>query len=354
MIDSWYPCQVNHGYENPRARRSLISGLLLSGIAVIALVVVADPARALQVLMTASPVELAAAVVVCGLGLVARAAASRELVDGRVGLCGAFAALNIGYLANNLLPLRAGEAVRSVVLGRRSGLGIVGGATAVAAERMLDVILAATILIVALPAVGVDAGWLPPVAAAAAMAGVTMLLVVAHRREAIVAWLEPKLAPRPRLSTLLPRLAAAFDGLAKPLRLLRAAGWLVLSWLLAVVFFWLVLRAFIPEAPLSWAAFGIGVLAFGIALPSSPGAIGVYEAALVGALALCGVDSADALAFAVASHALSFTITSVCGLVALIHQVPGGTGIAGRAKSLLGNREASAPKEGTRRAQNLS
>ncbi len=68
---------MNHGNENPLPRPSLIFGLVLSGIAVVALVVVADPARALQVLLTASPVELAAAVVVCGLGLVTRAAASR-------------------------------------------------------------------------------------------------------------------------------------------------------------------------------------------------------------------------------------------------------------------------------------
>ncbi len=331
---------MDHDDQHRRALRSLIPGLLLSGTAVVALVVVADPARALQVLMTASPTELAAAAVVSVLSLIARAAASRELVDRRVGLGGAFAALNIGYLANNLLPLRAGEAARSVVLGRRSGLGIVGGAAAVAAERLLDVMLAATILIAALPAVGVDAGWAAPAAAAgAAMAGVTVLLVVARRRELIIAWLEPKLAPRPRLAALLPRLEAGFDGLAKPRRLLLAACWLGLSWLLAVIFFWLVLRAFVPEAPPEWAAFGIGVLAFGIALPSSPGAIGVYEAALVGALALCGVASADALAFAVASHALSFSITSVCGLVALIRQVPGGAGIADRARSLVGSRE---------------
>lgn len=328
--------------KKPRSRRSLIPGIVLSGIAVVALVVVADPVRAFQILMTASPMELVAAVLVTGVSLTARAAASRELVDGRVGLGGTFAALNIGYLANNLLPLRAGEAARSVILGRDSGLGIIGGATAVAAERLLDVVMAATILIAALPAVGVDAGWVAPVvAAAAATVGVMVLLIVARQREVIVKWLEPRLAPRPRLAALVPRLAAAFEGLANPLRLLRAAGWLGLSWLLAVVFFWLVLRAFVPEAPLSWAAFGIGVLAFGIALPSSPGAIGVYEAALVGALALCGVDSADALAFAVAAHALSFAITSVCGLVALIHRVPDGSGIADRARSLLGNREAA-------------
>ena len=318
----------------------------MSGAAVVALVVVADPARALQILVTASPAELAAAAVVCSVGLVARSAASRELINGRVALGASFAALTIGYLANNLLPLRAGEAIRSVVLGRQSGLGIIGGATAVAAERLLDVVFAATILIAALPAVGVDAGWLAPVAAAAAaIVGVTVLLVVARHRETLVGWLEEKLKRWSKIAAVLPRLAAAFDGLARPKRLLRATFFLGLSWLLGVSFFWLVLRAFIPGAPLSWAAVSIGVLAFGIALPSSPGAIGIYEAALVGGLALCGVDSANALAFAVTAHALSFSITSTCGLVALVRQVPSGDGVTGRARSLMNNNEMPTPEE---------
>jgi uncharacterized protein (TIRG00374 family) len=340
---------VGHVNESSRVRRSLIPGLLVSGIAVVTLVAVADPARALQVLLTADPIHLAAAAVVCCIGLVARAAASRELVGGRVTLIVSFAALNIGYLANNLLPLRAGEAVRSVVLGRRSGIGIIGGATAVAAERMLDIVMAATILVASLPAVGLTTGWVAPVAAAAAaMAGVTLLAVIARRRGAVSSWLEPKLASRPRLARLIPRLTSALEGLAHPRRLIRAAFWLGLSWGLGVALYWFVLRAFLPLAPLSWAAFGIGVLAFGIALPSSPGAIGVYEASLVGALALCGVDSADALAFAVAAHALSFGITSIFGLIALVWQVPGGAGVAGRARSLVGDGEIPTPEEAAR------
>jgi uncharacterized membrane protein YbhN (UPF0104 family) len=87
------------------------------------------------------------------------------------------------------------------------------------------------------------------------------------------------------------------------------------------------------------------VLAFGIALPSSPGAVGVYEAALVGALALCGVASADALAFAVAAHGLSFAVTSICGLVALVRQVPAGRGVADRARRVLAERELPSTEE---------
>lgn len=337
---------MDHAVGNPRHTRSLIPGLVLSGIAVAVLVAVADPARAFRILLTARPTPLVGATVALGLGLVARAAASRELVDARVSFGASFAALNLGYLANNLLPLRVGEVVRSVVLGRRSRLGIIGGATAVGAERLLDVVLAAVILIAALPAVGVDAGWAPPLAAAAtAVTAVAVLVAVAHHRRSVIGWLEPRLATRPRLARALPRLSAALEGLARPRRLARAIVWLVLSWSAALGFFWLVLRAFIPEAPLVWAAFAIGVLAFGIALPSSPGAVGVYEAALVGALSLCEVEAADALAFAVTAHALSFAVTSLFGLGALLRLAPGRGGLAGALRGLVDGRDLPAAGE---------
>lgn len=325
---------------------ALIPGLLVSGAAVAALAVFVDFDRTLAALRAASPVGIAVAVVVFAVGLTGRAAASRELVDGRTGLGGAFTALNIGYLANNFLPLRAGEVVRAVVLGRKTKTGFVGGATAVAAERLLDLIMAATVLVAGISAVGIDAAWVPAVTAAgAALAGITVLVVFARHRHEIAAWLEPRVAGRPRLARLLPKLTAALDGLARPQRLLRASVILGASWVFAVVFFWLVLRAFIPTAPLGWASFGLGAMAFGIAVPSSPGAIGVYEAVWVGALALCGADPAQALAFVVTAHTLTFTFTSVCGVVALIREVPRGAGFTRRATSVLTGAEPPPEEE---------
>lgn len=327
----------------------MIPGLLVSGAAVVALVAFVDFSRVLESLVAARPAELAAAIVVFAVALTGRAAASRELVDGRTSLGGAFAALNIGYLANNLLPLRVGEVVRAVVLGRKAEIGFVGGATAVTAERLLDLVMAATVLLTGLSAVGVDAAWAPAVAAAlAAVTGIGMLVAIARHRHTIAGWLEPKLTARPRLGRILPKLVAALDGLARPQRLLRATTILAASWALAVVVFWLVLKAFIPEAPLSWAAFGLGVMAFGIALPSSPGAIGVYEAVWVGALALCGADPAASLAFAITVHAITWGFTSICGLIALIREVPRGSGFAHRARTMLAGRESPPREEAAR------
>jgi len=334
---------VSRPDEERQTGRSLIPGLLISGAAVVALVAFVDFSQAITALRSARPFEMVAATALFAVALTGRAAASRELVDARTGLGGAFAALNIGYLANNLLPLRAGEAVRSLVLGQKTGLGLFGGATAVVAERLLDLVFAASILLSGLSAVGVESSWAPAATAAfAALTGVTVLVVIAHRRHPIAGWVEPRITSRPQLVGLVNKLVAALDGLARPRRLIRATVVLASSWGLAVIVFWLALRAFIPEAPISWAAFGLGAMAFGIALPSSPGAIGVYEAMWVGALALCGADPASSLAFAIAVHAMTFSFTSICGLIALVNEVSAGVGFSRRAKRVLTGKDPRA------------
>ena len=103
-------------------------------------------------------------------------------------------------------------------------------------------------------------------------------------------------------------------------RFLRVVIWLASSWFLAIVSHYLILRAFVPEANLLWMAFTLSVGMLGIALPSSPGFIGVYEAAFVSALSVFGIPYENALAFALVDHALYVGLTGVFGTYALIKE----------------------------------
>ena len=55
----------------------------------------------------------------------------------------------------------------------------------------------------------------------------------------------------------------------------------------------------------------------GIAAPSSPGAVGVYELVVVGALALFGIPAATALAFALTAHLTQYLLVGVLGTIGL-------------------------------------
>ena len=70
----------------------------------------------------------------------------RRLLAGRVSTAQAFWAYSVGFLANNVLPFRIGEAARVVVLSRRSELPVVEVAAAAGLERLLDMAALALVL----------------------------------------------------------------------------------------------------------------------------------------------------------------------------------------------------------------
>ena len=72
-----------------------------------------------------------------------------------------------------------------------------------------------------------------------------------------------------------------------------------------------------PDAPLWWGVFADSVLAMGIAIPSAPAALGVFEAAIVGGLRILGVDYSSALAYGIVMHFLQFSITGILGFYSL-------------------------------------
>jgi uncharacterized protein (TIRG00374 family) len=115
-------------------------------------------------------------------------------------------------------------------------------------------------------------------------------------------------------------LPAFFSGLAvitEGGRFLRAIGWVLLNWAVAILQYYTLLLAFFPHGRLLWSTFSLGVSALGIAAPSSPGAVGVFEAVMVGSLSLFGVDASGALAMAITAHLLQYLITGMLGAYAL-------------------------------------
>jgi uncharacterized membrane protein YbhN (UPF0104 family) len=111
-----------------------------------------------------------------------------------------------------------------------------------------------------------------------------------------------------------------FDGLSiltDGWRFLRTLGLMALNWTWAIFQFYITIRAFFPAAQLPWALFGLGAAAFGGAIPSAPGAVGTYEAALGGALTLVTSDEARSVAVAITAHLLNYILMVLLGIYAL-------------------------------------
>jgi uncharacterized membrane protein YbhN (UPF0104 family) len=71
------------------------------------------------------------------------------------------------------------------------------------------------------------------------------------------------------------------------------------------------------DLPLSASLFLMGVISFGVALPSSPGFFGVFEGAATVGLGVYGVPKELAISWALAYHLLSFIPITVLGALAL-------------------------------------
>jgi uncharacterized membrane protein YbhN (UPF0104 family) len=122
---------------------------------------------------------------------------------------------------------------------------------------------------------------------------------------------------------LLPKVSAVLEGFAvltKPGLFILSFAMMVLSWGLAILEEYLILRNLVPDAAFWWLAFVLGVSALGAAVPSVAGAIGVYEAAVVGALSLVGVEPATGLAFAIVIHVIQFGCSSLFGIIGLVQE----------------------------------
>ena len=121
----------------------------------------------------------------------------------------------------------------------------------------------------------------------------------------------------------LPRLYSLLEGLgalARPGQFLLSAILIGGSWAFGGLETFILMNSGIFSAPFWWTGFVLGVLSLGVALPSAPASLGVYEAAIVGALTLLKVSPADALAFALVLHLIQILSTGAIGAYGLLQE----------------------------------
>jgi len=256
-------------------------------------------------------------------GLWARAVRWRHLFPAGAHPTHLFNAVMIGYMGNNLLPLRAGELLRVYVVTRR-GQPFWTTVTTLVVERVLDGLAIGLILALVF--------WSVPAPREIAWAAEIFVGVVLAMMAVLVGITAAPLTCRTVLHTLTyrwpafeRRLLSVFDsmsdglqGLRRPAQLVPTLFWSVVIWAAIIFAVWTSFKAARLELPWSAALCVLAVLGLGISLPSSPGFIGVFQAATVLALSLFGVSRVDALSFSLLLHASQFVPVTVWGLLLLV------------------------------------
>jgi glycosyltransferase 2 family protein len=259
-------------------------------------------------------------------GLWIRARRWRYLFPPRSDPPGLVPAIMIGYMVNNILPLRAGEVVRVYVVARRWHRGFWTTLATLVVERVLDslaivLILGVLVLMIPVPAVFRWTAATLLAIDAAAVAVLALLAVAPGAGRRLIGVLTRRWpALDERLTRVFDRFVRGLDGIRTPAHLPPLIVWSALVWVAPALASWTMLRALDLPLPL---VVGWTVLAFvgmGVSIPSAPGYVGVFHYAAVLALEVFGVPRAAALGYAILFHASQFIPVTLVGWIFLLRE----------------------------------
>lgn len=255
--------------------------------------------------------------------LAIRGLAWRTLLRGKASYRDIFLTISEGYLLNNFLPFRLGELGRAFLLGRKANLGFMEVLSTIIIERTLDVAFSAIILLSAVPFVvgAAGAGKIAALMGVLVVVGLITLYVLARNRVWAMHIFERLSARWPTFQVRGGGFVGSFltglEGLTDGGLFIRVLFWMIIDWAISILQFYLLLVAFFPFPQPIWALFGLGAAAFGNAVPSMPGAIGTYDAALAGALTVVSGDPTTSLAATLVAHVFNYVVTGIIGAYAL-------------------------------------
>jgi len=247
---------------------------------------------------------------------------------GRVGvapMATLVASTNIGFMANMVLPLRAGEVIRPVLLSRKETLPLSGVLGSCLLERIFDMFCILTLFGLSVVLVEVSdrvqqwGYWLLMVSL-----GVAAVLALLRFQEALalrisrgLCNLMPGKLGDP-LHGFVEGFVNALTMLDSPTAFLRAFAWTFFLWFVIGLVYVLGFWAFhMTVSVIKGALILTAIIAIVVSVPSAPGFIGAYQLGCVLALGVFGIDESEAVAYSLVLHAFQFVSVISAGLYSL-------------------------------------
>jgi uncharacterized protein (TIRG00374 family) len=227
-------------------------------------------------------------------------------------------AIAIGFLANGILPFRAGELVRTYAATRLTGVRFTAALSSIAVERIFDGLTVVALLAFALlrsdlpPGITVGGVSLIHVAQVTGLltlgALVVATLVVAFplAAEGVVRRVLPPGRVTDALVRAIEGVRQGMASLRSPALVIGVAFWSLVLWMVNALALYVCFAAFDIPVGYNGALLLQGILVFGISVQVTPGFVGQFEAAVVGALALYGVPNGLASSYAIVYHGTTF------------------------------------------------
>jgi uncharacterized protein (TIRG00374 family) len=232
-------------------------------------------------------------------------------------------AIAMGFMANNVLPLRIGEVVRTYAAARLTRTRFTPVLASIAVERLFD-----AVTVVILLGIGLFTARLPAsevsgrvnnivtFGGGAALFGLVLAALVVTFpgvAERIVQRLVPSARLSAKIVGIIEGVSHGFSALKSPARVAGVLFWSFGVWCVSALSFYLMYLAFNIPVDFAGALLMQGLIMFGIALPSTPGYVGVFEYPITTVLGLYGADPNLAAAYALTYHVTTFLPITLLG-----------------------------------------
>ncbi|GJM40345.1 MAG: hypothetical protein DHS20C20_06270 [Ardenticatenaceae bacterium] len=307
-------------------RRQLWIGIGVSALSIALILLLVDPAEIIDSLRTADVLLIGWSALAILAFMIIRAIRWRYMLANEISWGQTFHVQNIGYMFNMVLPFRLGDVARAVLIGNVPPITLARGLSTMVVERILDMMFIVALLPFTLAEVASLPTWMQDGARASgivAVLAIGVLIVAANQRNLANRWGTAVLHRIPFLNTeqWIGRMNDVLDGLGS---LTRLKDILILVFLSIVVWIpimfayrWGIL-AVGGDVSLLGASFVVCAAALSIALPSSPGQIGVFHIGVTAAMLALGQTDGAAGGFAVVYHALNLISMIILGLIGLV------------------------------------
>ncbi|HEX4164127.1 MAG TPA: lysylphosphatidylglycerol synthase transmembrane domain-containing protein [Bryobacteraceae bacterium] len=245
------------------------------------------------------------------------------LTAGEVSVPTAFWATSAGYFANNFLPARAGEVIRSFMISSAAGLRRTFVLTTALAERLSDAISLVLISSVVLLTLAHKPGWFADTATPFAILGfcgaglIAFLPRIENQCHSVLYRLPCPQLWKSKLLTTLTQVMVGMRSFHDGERLLTFFACTASIWFIdgyGVVFGMVALGL---HCTLRIALLLLTGLGLGSALPATPGYVGIYQFVAVSILAPFGFSKTDAIAYILLAQAVQYVVTALWGVLGM-------------------------------------
>jgi uncharacterized protein (TIRG00374 family) len=238
----------------------------------------------------------------------------------------AYGLLAVANFGNNVLPARAGDALRVVVIAPRARTDARTVIGTIVAERVLDVVVLVALFVVL--AYGVLGGIDMPSAGRLVFAALLVATLIAVA--AAAAWVLHRRGHLLRVIAFLAPMAEATRRLRSN-HGMQLLGITFVVWALEWIGWWLTAHAASLDLGVLEVGYLMGLASVFALVPSGPGYVGTFDAAVVFGVRALGRTGAQALSYVLL---LRFVVTVPITLIGLVVLVAGYGGV-GRVRALV-------------------